>query len=75
MSETAPRLPVQSWQPGHYVWPSGRTKLVLLGGLSTRTGDAERSFSGMIRFLAERGGYDSQRDVLEATYTGAEVNG
>jgi len=49
--------------------------VVLLGGLGTRTGDAERSFSGMVRFLAERGGYDPRRDVLEATYAGSEVHG
>jgi len=66
---------VQSWRPGHFVWPAGRTKLVLLGGLSTRTGDAERSFGGLVRFLAERGGYDPRRDVLEGTYAGAEVHG
>src|SRR5579859_4879817 len=71
----APPLPIQSWRAGHYVWPSGRTKLVLLGGLGTRTGDAERIFSGLVRFLAERGGYDQRRDVLEGTYAGAEVNG
>jgi hypothetical protein len=76
VSDAAPVLPVESWRAGHYVWPSGgRTKLVLLGGLSTRTGDAERSFNGMVRFLAERGGYDPRRDVLEATYAGAEVQG
>jgi pimeloyl-ACP methyl ester carboxylesterase len=66
---------VPSWRPGHYVWPGGRTKLVLMGGLSTRTGDAERSFSGMIRFLADRGGYDPRRDVLEGTFAGGEQNG
>jgi hypothetical protein len=66
---------VPSWRPGHFVWPGGRTKLVLLGGLSTRTGDAERSFSAMIRFLAERGGYNPRRDVLEGTFAGAEQNG
>lgn len=75
MSEDAPLVPIQSWRAGHYVWPSGRTKLVLIGGLSTRTGDAERSFSGLVRFLAERGGYDPRRDVLEGTYAGSEVNG
>jgi hypothetical protein len=73
--DNAPSIPVQSWRAGHFVWPSGRTKLVLLGGLSSRTGDAERSFSGMLRFLAEHGGYDPRRDVLEATYAGSEVNG
>jgi hypothetical protein len=66
---------VPSWQPGHFIWPGGRNKLVLMGGIGTRTGDAQRSFSGMLRFLAERGGYDPHRDVLEGTYGGAEVNG
>jgi hypothetical protein len=70
-----PLKPVASWQPGHYVWPSGRNKLILLGGSGTRTGDAERSFSGLVRYLSERGGYDARRDVLEGTYAGAEVNG
>jgi len=52
------------------VWGGGHTKLVLLSGLGTRTGDAERSFAGLIRYLAERGGYDPRRDVVEATYAG-----
>jgi hypothetical protein len=76
VSDDAPLAPVQSWRAGHFVWPDGgRTKVVLLGGLGTRTGDAERSFNGLIRFLAERGGYDPRRDVLEATYAGLEKNG
>jgi hypothetical protein len=29
----------------------------------------------MLRFLAERGGYDLRRDVLEATFAGTDVNG
>jgi len=57
------------------VWPTGRTKIVLLGGIGTRTGDAERAFSGMTRFLAERGGYDRRRDFLEGTFAGTELNG
>jgi hypothetical protein len=69
------RRAVPSWRPGHFVWPGGRTKLVLLGGIGTRTGDAERSFSSMLRFLAERGGYDPRRDVLEGTYAGTEIDG
>jgi hypothetical protein len=48
---------------------------VLLGGVSSRTGDAERSFSGLVRFLAERGGYDPRRDVLEGTFAGGDMNG
>ena len=39
--------------------------MLLLSGLGTRTGDADRSFSAMLRFLAEHGGYDILRDVLE----------
>lgn len=75
VSDAAPLLPVQSWRAGHFVWPSGRTKLILLSGLSTRTGDPERAFGGLVRFLAEHGGYDPRRDVLEATYAGADING
>ena len=67
--------PVASWRAGQFVWPGGRTKLVILGGVGSRTGDAERSFSGLLRFLADRGGYDPRRDVLEGTYAGAEANG
>jgi hypothetical protein len=48
---------------------------VLLGGVGSRTGDAERAFSGLVRFLAERGDYDPRRDVLEGTFGGVEVNG
>jgi hypothetical protein len=67
---------VPSWRPGHFVWAGGRTKLVLLGGIGTRTGDAERSFSGLLHFLVERGGYDLRRDVVEGTYAGsADANG
>jgi hypothetical protein len=75
VSDDSPPQPVKSWRPGHYVWPSGRTKLVLLGGIGTRTGDAERAFSGLLGFLVQRGGYDARRDVLEATYAGSELHG
>jgi len=68
-------MPVPSWRVGQFVWPGGRTKLVLLGGVGTRTGDAERSFGGLLRFLSDRGGYDLRRDVLEGTYAGAEIGG
>ena len=67
-----PLRPVASWRAGHYVWPGGCTKLVLLGGLNSRTGDAELAFGGMLRFLAERGGYDLRRDVLEGTFAGTD---
>src|SRR5207253_396077 len=70
-----PLQPAPSWRAGHYVWPAGRTKIVLLGGIGTRTGDAERAFSGMTRFLAERGGYDGRRDFLEGTFAGTELDG
>jgi hypothetical protein len=66
------RGPVASWRPGYFVWPGGRTKLVLLGGLNSATGEVEPVFSGMLRFLADRGGYDLRRDVLEATYAGGD---
>jgi hypothetical protein len=66
---------VPSWRPGYYVWPTGGTKLLLLGGIGTKTGDSEHSFAGMLRYLAEHGGYDLRRDVLEGTYAGREVNG
>lgn len=64
-----------SWRAGHYVWPRGQNKLVIFGGIGTRTGDAERSFSGMLKFLAERGGYDVRRDVLEGTFAGLDADG
>lgn len=75
MSVQEPLQPVPSWRAGHYIWPTGRTKIVLLGGIGTRTGDAERAFSGLTRFLAERGGYDRRRDILEGTFAGTELNG
>jgi len=75
VSAEDPRVPVPSWRAGQFVWPGGRTKLVLLGGVGTRTGDAERSFSGLLRFLADRGGYDLRRDVLEGTYAGGDLSG
>lgn len=72
MSEQAP---VASWRPGFYVWPGGRTKLVLLAGLSSRTGDAERAFGTMLQYLSRHGGYDARRDVLEGTFAGVDRNG
>lgn len=66
---------VPSWRPGHFVWPTGGTKLVLFGGIGTSTGEPERSFAGMLRYLSEHGGYDLQRDVLEGTYAGRDVDG
>src|SRR5687767_9218045 len=65
--------PAPSWRPGHFVWPTGRTKNVLFGGVGSRTGDAERSFAGLIKFLVERGGYELRRDILEGTYAGDET--
>ena len=75
VSVNEPLRAVPSWRPGYFIWPTGGTKVVLLGGIGTRTGDAERSFSGLVHFLAERGGYDPRRDVLEGTFAGAMVNG
>lgn len=75
VSDEEPLQPIPSWRAGHYVWPTGGTKIVLLGGVGSRTGDAERAFSGAMRFLSERGGYDRRRDFLEGTLAGAEVNG
>src|SRR5882724_4595792 len=66
---------VPSWRPGYFVWPTGGTKLVLLAGIGTRTGDSERVFGAMLGYLAEHGGYDLRRDVLEGTYAGREVDG
>ncbi len=64
-----------SWRPGHFVWPGGRTKIVLLGGIGSRTGDPTRSFQGLIGHLVQRGGYDARRDILEGTYAGGDVDG
>ena len=46
---------------------------MLVGGVGSRTGDAEHSFAGLVRFLSQRGGYDARRDVLEASYAGSET--
>lgn len=67
-----PLRPPASWRPGHFVWPGGRTKLVVFGGLNSRTGDAEVAFGGMLRYFHEHGGYDLRRDVLEGTYAGSD---
>jgi hypothetical protein len=48
---------------------------VVLGGINSRTGDAEGVFGGLLRFLAENGGYDLRRDVLEGTYAGGDAEG
>jgi hypothetical protein len=74
VSSEPPRA-TPSWLPGHFVWPGGRAKIVLLGGLNSRTGETDRSFSGLVRYLAEHGGYDPRRDILEATYAGVDDNG
>jgi hypothetical protein len=71
--DVQPMSPVPSWRSGHFVWPTGRTKIVLFGGVGSRTGDAERSFAGLIKFLVERGGYELRRDILEGTYAGDET--
>lgn len=73
-ADTPPR-PVPSWRPGHFVWADGRTKVVLLGGVGTRSGDGERSFSGVISYLAQHGGYHRSRDFFEASYAGGERDG
>jgi hypothetical protein len=75
VSGAQPNAPIASWRPGHYVWPGGRTRIVLFGGIGSRTGDPERSFAGLIRYLADHGNYDPRRDVLEGTFAGAESNG
>jgi hypothetical protein len=75
VSEPPRRSPTPSWQPGRFVWPAGKTKLVLFGGIGTRTGDAERSFAPMLRHLVERGKFDVRRDVLEGSYNGTETDG
>ena len=75
MSVDEPLRAAPSWRPGYFIWPTGGSKVVLLGGIGTRTGDAERAFSGLVRFLAERGGYDPRRDVLEGTFAGHLVDG
>jgi hypothetical protein len=75
VSVEEPLQPVASWRPGYFIWPGGRTKLVLLGGINTRTGDAEGAFGGMLGFLGEQGGYDPRRDVLEGTYAGGDQDG
>jgi pimeloyl-ACP methyl ester carboxylesterase len=64
--------PRPSWRAGHYVWPGGRTKLVLLAGLNSRTGDGDIAFGAMLRYLSEHGGFDPRRDALEGTYACTE---
>jgi hypothetical protein len=71
-STVEPRKPVPSWQPGRFVWPSGRTKLVLFGGVGSRTGETEKSFGGLLHYLSINGGYDLRRDVLEGTFAGED---
>jgi hypothetical protein len=76
VSNAEPLKPVPSWRAGQFVWPGGgRVRLVLLGGLGTRTGDTARNFSGLVHFLGVNGGYDARYDVLEGTYAGSEVDG
>jgi hypothetical protein len=75
VSSEYPPKPIPSWYPGKYVWPGGRTKVVLLGGVTTRSGDSDRTFSGLVHFLAASGGYDARRDVLEGTYAGSDLDG
>jgi hypothetical protein len=49
--------------------------VVLLGGLNSQTGELEHIFSGLTTFLAEQGGYDTRRDMLEGTYAGVDRDG
>ena len=67
--------PIPSWRAGHFIWPTGRNKLVLFGGVGTRTGDAEKSFAGLVRYLTQNGQYEARRDFFEGTYSGSEADG
>lgn len=68
-SAATPPAAVPSWRPGRRIWPDGQTKLVLVGGLGSRTGDVEQRFSELIRSLQQHG-YRPERDVLEGSYAG-----
>lgn len=70
----SPPGPVPSWRPGQLVWGDADTKLVAVAGVGSRSGDAERRFSGLMRFLA-RQGYRASHDLLEGTYRGSLVDG
>lgn len=70
-----PARAVPSWRSGHFVWPDGHTKVVVLGGVGTRTGDGERSFRSVISFFAQHGAYEPSRDFYEVSYAGAERDG
>jgi hypothetical protein len=48
---------------------------VLLGGIGTRTGEADRTFAGLLTFLVAKGRYDRGRDVLEGTFAGSDSSG
>jgi pimeloyl-ACP methyl ester carboxylesterase len=72
VSADEPLKPVPSFRPGHFIWPGGRTKLVLFGGLNSKSGDAEVAFAAMLRYFHEHGGYDPRRDALEGTYAGID---
>ena len=57
------------------LWPGGRTRVLGLGGIGSRSGDATVRFAPLLRYMARRGGYDPRRDLLELSYAGEEVDG
>ena len=72
---TPNRPSIPSWVPGRSIELGGRTRLIVLGGIGSRTGDAQRAFGLMGQHLAREGGYEPRRDLLEATYAGQESTG
>jgi hypothetical protein len=72
-SPNRPAIP--SWIPGRSIELGGRTRLIVLGGIGSRTGDAQRAFGPMAQHLGREGGYEPRRDLLEGSYAGRDVAG
>jgi hypothetical protein len=74
MAERASGPTIPSWLPGQPIQLGGRTRLIVIGGVGSKSGDARRAFGPMAQFLAREGGYDPTRDVLEGTFHGEDRN-
>lgn len=66
-----PAGPLPGWRSGKPIWSTPGTKFIILSGLGSRTGDGERNFWALSRYLAREGGYDAAKDVVEASYAGS----
>ena len=64
----------EDWRPGRLIDRCCLKKVVCAAGLTSYSGDAEREFAAIRRWLETESGFDAG-DFLEATYSGWVVDG